>query len=112
MTAKNWSITDEELETQITNAKEATKKSLLNTARVKSVYCTKTDEQSIVVNLSLINGALVSFPVHLVKELKDANEISLKDQWISHSGDSIHWESLDFDIHTEDLIKRVTSNNN
>ena len=47
----------------------------------------------------------------MVEELKHASEEALKDQWIGYSGDSIHWDSLDFDIHTEDLIKRVISNN-
>ena len=90
----------------ITKAKEVYKQSLLKKKpRLKRI---EYDKFAFLMTLVLTNESRIIFSPNIVHELKDASYSQLDDVQIDDIGESVHWESLNFDIHTKDLIKLVT----
>jgi hypothetical protein len=54
--------------------------------------------------LELTNGATITIPVRLIRELRTATARQLSDVEILPSGDGLHWEALDFTISVPGLV--------
>jgi hypothetical protein len=104
METKKWTISDEDLDAQITKAKAIAQTSNDNEPRAKSVTF---DNSSGLIIIALKNGAFFSFPPILVQGLGKASAQDLNDVWLDASGSSIHWDSLDVDFDVLSLITGV-----
>jgi hypothetical protein len=104
MEIKKWTISDEELDTQITKAKAIAQEANDTEPRAKSVIF---DYSSGLITIALRNGAFFSFPPSLVQGLGKASTEDLNDVWLDASGSSIHWDNLDVDFNVVGLITGI-----
>jgi Protein of unknown function (DUF2442) len=102
----NWDfeLTEENLAAEIAKAKEADKKANATEPRAESAGY---DEANDLIVIRLKNGAIFSFPPQLAQGLVNATPEQLNDIWISASGSSIHWESLDVDFGITELLAGI-----
>jgi hypothetical protein len=96
---------DEELSTQIITVKEVKVKQCLN---IEAIYY---DSISHLFILTFVNKTIITFSPDIIPEFKGASNMELSDVWFDNFGESIQWDLLNFDIHTEDLVKFVIKNN-
>ncbi len=54
--------------------------------------------------LELTNGATITIPVRLIRELRTATPRQLNDVEILPGGDGLHWEALNFSISVPGLV--------
>jgi hypothetical protein len=106
MTFRNWDkeLTEENLREQIAKAKQAWKEAEATEPRAESVHYNESENLIII---KLKSGAIFSFPPRLVQGLENASPEQLTDVWLTPSGSSIHWESLDVDIEVGLLNKNT-----
>jgi hypothetical protein len=106
MVFPNWEneLTEENLKEEIARAKTAAKQANASEVRAKSVHYNRSTE---LVVIKLKNGATFSFPPKLAQGLENATPKQLDDVWLSASGNSIHWESLDADFSIPGLIAGI-----
>jgi hypothetical protein len=100
----NKELTAEALEKEIALAKTAYKQAEATEPRAESVYYDR-DSDLIVINLK--NGARFSFPPKLAQGLENASAEQLSDVWVSTSGRSVHWDSLDADFSVANLVAGI-----
>ncbi len=102
----NWDfeLTEENLAAKIAKAKDADKKANATEPRAESAGY---DEANDLIVIRLKNGAIFSFPPQLAQGLVNATPEQLNDIWISASGSSIHWESLDVDFGITELLAGI-----
>lgn len=87
-----WEFTEEEIQEQIEKAKKRGKRSAeLTPHAVRASFNKKTAH--IIVELS--NDCVFSFPVRLIKELRNASPAQIADLKITPQGTALHWDSLD-----------------
>ncbi len=106
MAHPNWEFefTEENLASEIARAKKAGKKADATELRAESAgYDVAND----LIVIRLKNGAIFSFPPRLAQGLRDATPEQLAHIWISASGSSIHWESLDVDFGIPELVAGI-----
>ncbi|WP_013321547.1 DUF2442 domain-containing protein [Gloeothece verrucosa] len=65
------------------------------------------DQNENLIVIKLKNGARVSFPPNLAQGLENASPEQLADVWVSASGRSIHWDSLDADFSLANLVAGI-----
>ncbi|WP_026103217.1 DUF2442 domain-containing protein [Pseudanabaena sp. PCC 6802] len=102
----NWEkeLTEENLRAEIAKAKTAAKKANATEVRAESVHY---DRSADLIAIKLKNGAIFSFPPRLAQGLENATPEQLDDVWISASGSSVHWESLDADFSIPGLVAGI-----
>ena len=59
---------------------------------------------STVLHLELTNGAKITIPVRLIRELKTATPRQLIDMEVLPTGDGLHWDALDVTISVPGLV--------
>lgn len=104
MVAKKWNLeqlTEENLKEQIESATEAGKNADVTEPRAEAVHYDRLDNRIII---KLRNGAISSFPPHLVQGLVGASPEQINDFFITPGGRSIRWESLDLDFSIPGLV--------
>lgn len=106
MAFKNWDqeLTEENLQNQIAQAKQAWQESEAIEHRAESVHY---DESVDLIIIKLKSGAIFSFPPRLAQGLATASPTELADVWLPPSGSSIHWESLDVDFGIPELVAGI-----
>jgi Protein of unknown function (DUF2442) len=106
MVFPNWEneLTEENLKEEIARAKTAAKQANAAEVRAESVHY---DRSADLVVIKLKNGAIFSFPPKLAQGLENATPEQLDDVWLSASGNSIHWESLDTDFSIPGLVAGI-----
>jgi|NOAtaT_7_FD_contig_31_9514628_length_934_multi_3_in_0_out_0_1 hypothetical protein len=67
------------------------------------------DKFAFLLTLVLSNTTKITFSPEIVPALKHASHSDLDKVGLSSLGDTIYWNSLNFSIPTEDLIKFVTN---
>ena len=100
----NKEFTPEALEKEIAQAKAA------NQEAEKTEPCAESvdyDRNSDLIVINLKNGAKFSFPPKLAQGLENASAEQLSDFWISASGRSVHWDSLDVDFSIANLVAGI-----
>jgi Protein of unknown function (DUF2442) len=102
----NWEkeLTEENLKEEIARAKTAAKQANATEVRAESVHYDRSGD---LVVIKLKNGAIFSFPPRLAQGLENATPEQLDDVWLSASGSSIHWESLDADFNIPGLVAGI-----
>lgn len=106
MVFPNWKkeLTEENLREEIARAKAAGKKANATEPRAESVTYNQSDD---LIVIRLTNGAIFSFPPRLAQGLGGATPEQLADVWISSSGSSVHWDSLDADFSVPELVAGI-----
>ncbi len=93
----NWSQ-------EIAEAKANYQKAETTEPCAESVYY---NQNSDLIVIKLLNGAIFSFPPQLAQGLENATFEQLSDVWLSAAGRSIHWESLDVDFSIANLVMGI-----
>ncbi|MDY6782112.1 MAG: DUF2442 domain-containing protein [Cyanobacteriota bacterium] len=106
MAFKNWEaeLTEENLKSEIQQAKAAWKKAEATEPRAQSVHY---DESDNLITIHLKNGVIFSFPPELAQGLEGASPEQLADVLLIPSGNSVHWESLDVDFGIPELVAGI-----
>jgi Protein of unknown function (DUF2442) len=99
--ANKWAhlLTEENLAEQIEQAKACGDAENLTEPRAETV---QVKQGKIIIKLR--NGAEFRVAHTLIQGLETATVEQLQDFWVSASGDSIHWESLDVDFSVPGLL--------
>jgi hypothetical protein len=99
--ASKWAhlLTDENLAEQIQQAKECGNAENLAEPRAETVQVKQGE-----IIIQLRNGSEFRVSHTLIQGLESATVEQLQDFWVSISGDSIHWESLDVDFSVPGLL--------
>jgi hypothetical protein len=99
--ANKWAhlLTEENLAEQIEQAKACGDAENLTEPRAETV---QVKQGKIIIQLR--NGAEFRVSHTLIQGLENATAEQLQDFWVSASGDSIHWESLDVDFSVPGLL--------
>ncbi len=99
--ANKWAhlLTEENLAEQIEQAKACGDAENLTEPRAETV---QIKQGAIIIKLR--NGAEFRVAHTLIQGLETATVEQLQDFWVSTSGDSIHWESLDVDFSVPGLL--------
>ena len=109
MTIKNksgkWVFTDEELDLQIKKVDQAKSKDLIAT----NVFYNNYTKKVVVI---LEDGVELNIPIHLIQGLSKATTAQLSDVKIIGKGIAIRWDSLNVDLGTISLLKRIYGNPN
>jgi hypothetical protein len=99
--ASKWAhlLTDENLAEPIQQAKECGNAENLAEPRAETVQVKQGE-----IIIQLRNGSEFRVSHTLIQGLESATVEQLQDFWVSISGDSIHWESLDVDFSVPGLL--------
>lgn len=99
------SVFDEtHLSAQITRATQAAAIANATEPRAQSAYY---DAACSLVIVHLKSGATFSFPSEIAQGLAGADAADLAEIELTPSGDGLHWESLDADLHVPSLLAGV-----
>jgi len=99
------SIFDEaELSAQIERASRASEIANSIEPRAKSAHY---DVASGLVVIALKNGATFSFPSQIAQGISGAPVAALSEIELTPSGDGLHWELLDVDLHVPSLLAGI-----
>ena len=102
MEFQEWQdLQQEDLTEQIARARQQGRQAKKVEPRAKSAYY-DLDKHLIV--LELTNRCLFCFPPSLVNELEGVSLKEIGDVWVSSSGDSIHWDSLNISLSIPNLL--------
>lgn len=97
----NWTISDGDLNNQISRAKAAGAEALKNEPRAKSARFSPSRRQVVV---ELTNGCSFIFPVDKAQGLAGASNKDLAAVKILGKGVGLHWEKLDADLSIASLV--------
>ena len=100
-----FTITEEELNLQIEVAKEKGAKESLKGPHIETIHYDSFAHSFVLV---LQNKTNIVFSPDLISEFKGASVEQLADIWYSNGcSKTVHWDKLNFDIHTKDLINLI-----
>jgi hypothetical protein len=98
-----WEFTDQELDLQIKQVKQAKSKDPIATNVFYNNYTRK-------VVVILEDGVELNVPVHLIQGLGKATVEQLSEVKIIGKGIAIRWDALNVDLGTTSLLKRIYGN--
>ncbi|MEG4275832.1 MULTISPECIES: DUF2442 domain-containing protein [unclassified Microcoleus] len=106
MVLRNWDkeLTEANLREQIAQAKQAWKTAEATETRAESVQYNQSED---LIVIKLKNGVIFCFPPKLAQGLEGASPEQLADVWLPHSGNSVHWETLDVDFGIPELVAGI-----
>lgn len=99
-----WTIDEQELDTQIGQARETARKAAESEPRAKSA---RYDAVSRKIVLELTNGCTFMFPADLAQGLRGAPDDLLSEVSILGRGQGLHWEKLDADLSIPGLVMGI-----
>lgn len=94
----------ETLQEEIEQAKSAYEQAEVAESGAESVFY---DQNENLIVIKLKNRAIFSFPPELPQGLENASPEQLADVWISASGRSVHWDSLDANFSVANLVAGI-----
>lgn len=104
---RSWKYpTEQEINSQILKTQELECSSNLVGPKVVKV---EYDKYAFLMTLVLDNSTKITFSPYIISALKKASHTQLDDVCINNSGENLCWNSLNFSIYTNDLIKFVTN---
>jgi hypothetical protein len=100
----NLNLTDEILEKEISQAREAAKLADSQEPRAQSVHYDAQEKQIV---LKLKNGTTFLFPPNLIQGLMSASDKDIAEVEITPSCEGLHWETLDVDLSIPSLLMGI-----
>lgn len=102
--SEETAIDDVAFEAQVEQARKAA--ALANATEPRATLASYDDSKGLIV-VQLKSGATFSFPTDIAQGLSGADASDLAAVEITPSGEGLHWEALDADLHVPSLLAGI-----